>query len=109
MIVVNHSVGPHDEAGSHKKKKGCNVKPFLLMLALSVHSFFEGLACGVELNLTQVINICVAIVVHKCAAGTTLGVALVKTFPDDFTLVRWLVFTFAIATPLGVLIGMIIA
>ena len=79
------------------------------MLALSVHSFFEGLACGVEMNLTQVINICVAIVVHKCAAGTSLGVALVKTFPDDFTLVRWLVFTFAIATPLGVLIGMILA
>ena len=32
--------------GKNKKSKGCNVTPFLLMIALSVHSFFEGLACG---------------------------------------------------------------
>ena len=32
--------------GKQKKSEGCNVTPFLLMIALSVHSFFEGLACG---------------------------------------------------------------
>ena len=79
------------------------------MIALSVHSFFEGLACGLAMNLVSVLNICLAIGIHKSAAGSSLGISLVKTFPDDFKLVRWLVFTFSIATPLGIAIGAILA
>lgn len=52
-------------------------------------------------------DIVIAIVVHKGAAGSALGIALVKNFPDDFRLVRQLVFLFAIATPVGVVIGML--
>jgi zinc transporter ZupT len=32
----------------------------------------------------------------------------VKTFPDDFTLCRWLVFTFSLATPVGIIAGMLL-
>ena len=34
---------------------------------------------------------------------------LIKSLPDDFSLVRKLVFVFAIATPVGVSIGMLVA
>lgn len=47
--------------------------------------------------------------VHKGAAGSSLGISLVKTFPDNFKLCRWLIFTFSLATPLGVGIGMAVA
>ena len=46
-----------------------------------------------------------AILIHKGAASSALGISLVKSFPDDFRLVRWLIFTFSIATPLGIAIG----
>jgi zinc transporter ZupT len=49
----------------------------------------------------------IAIVVHKGAAGSALGISLVKSFPNDFRLVRQLIFIFAIATPIGVIIGML--
>ena len=48
----------------------------------------------------------IAICIPKGAASLSLGISLVKTFPHNFTLCRWLVFTFSCATPLGVLIGM---
>jgi zinc transporter 1/2/3 len=51
----------------------------------------------------------IAILIHKGAAGSSLGISLVKTFPDNFRLCRQLVGIFAIATPLGVAIGMIVA
>ena len=51
----------------------------------------------------------IAIVIHKGAAGSSLGISLVKTFPDNFRLCRQLVTIFAIATPLGVGIGMGVA
>lgn len=80
--------------------------PFILMIALSVHSIFEGLALGLQTNEGSVINIVIAILVHKGAASSSLGISLVKTFPDNFRLCRQLVAVFAIATPLGVGIGM---
>ena len=79
------------------------------MIALSVHSCFEGLAAGLEMNLQGLLNIILAICIHKGAAASSLGISLVKTFPHDFTIVRWLVFTFSLATPLGVILGMILS
>ena len=99
------------KAGFHKNKQqtGCNITPFILMIALSVHSCLEGVAAGLQKNLTLVLNIILAIAIHKIAAGTSLGIALVKTFPNDFKLVRWLIFIFSIATPLGIVIGMLLS
>ena len=81
----------------------------MLMIALSVHSMFEGLACGLQTSLVPVLNIILAIGIHKSAAGSSLGIALVKTFPDDFKLVKILILIFSSATPLGIILGMILA
>ena len=83
--------------------------PYILMIALSVHSIFEGMALGLSKNETDVINMMIAILIHKGAAGSSLGISLVKTFPNDFRLCRWLVFTFSIATPFGVVLGIALA
>ena len=76
------------------------------MIALSVHSLFEGIDVGITHTLEDVWTLLLAIALHKGAAACSLGISLVKTFPDDFALCRWLVFTFALATPLGIIIGM---
>lgn len=83
--------------------------PFVLMIALSVHSIFEGLALGLATTEAACMNMVIAILVHKGAAGSSLGISLIKTFPDNFRLCRQCVFIFAIATPLGVVLGMILA
>ena len=46
-----------------------------------------------------------AIVMHKGAAGMTLGTSMVKAFPERENHVAFLIFMFAIFTPLGVMIG----
>ena len=79
------------------------------MIALSLHSAFEGLACGLQMNLTAVLNIILAIVIHKGAAASSLGISLVRTFPNNFKLVRWLIFVFSLATPMGVALGMLLS
>ena len=86
-----------------------NMTPFILMIALSVHSIFEGLALGLQMTMASCINMIIAILVHKGAAGSSLGISLVKTFPDNFRLCRQLVTLFACATPLGVALGMAVA
>lgn len=70
------------------KKKGCNCTPFMLMIALSIHATFEGIACGLQKDFEDTFDIVIAIVVHKGAAASALGISLVKNFPDDFRMVR---------------------
>ena len=91
---------------TQQKQKHCNFTPYMLMVALSIHSIFEGIATGIQKEFGIVLDMIIAILVHKGAAGSALGINLVKNFPNDFKLVRQLVFLFSIATPLGVVIGM---
>ena len=100
-----------DQMREDKKKGSCcpNMTPYVLMLALSVHSIFEGLALGLATTESAVMNMVIAILFHKFAASASLGISLVKTFPNDFRMIRWLLFLFAIATPVGVLLGMALA
>lgn len=107
--TVGHQPLPGETAVINKSDSCCpNMTPFILMIALAVHAVFEGLALGLTAELKDTINITIAILIHKGAAGSSLGISLVKTFPNDFKLCRWLVFIFAIASPLGVAIGMIL-
>ena len=93
-----------------KKNTSCcpNMTPFILMIALSVHSVFEGLALGMAPTIKDVLNMLIAICVHKGAAASSLGISLVKTFPENFKLCRQLIFIFSLSTPLGVGIGMLV-
>ena len=50
----------------------------------------------------------IAIVLHKGAAGMSLGISMVQTFPGQDKFVLTLLFCFAMFTPLGVGLGWII-
>ena len=57
--------------------------------------------------MNSALSIILAIIIHKGAASSALGISLVKTFPNDFRLVRQIVFLFSMSTPLGVAIGIL--
>lgn len=77
------------------------------MIALSIHAIFEGIALGLQSGFLLALDIVVAIAIHKGAAASALGISLVKTFPNDFGLVKKLVFLFSCASPLGIIIGIL--
>lgn len=79
--------------------------PYILMLALSVHSLFEGLAVGITPEISQVTSLVIGIGIHKGAAAISLGISLQRGFPNDFKRVFLLAFFFAIASPIGIVIG----
>jgi solute carrier family 39 (zinc transporter), member 1/2/3 len=109
--MINTEEAVRTSMHDHKQNTSCcpNMTPFILMIALSVHSIFEGLALGLQKDMSSTMNMVIAIVIHKGAASSSLGISLVKTFPDNFRLCRQLVALFACATPLGVGIGMLVS
>jgi len=85
------------------------VLPFLLVIALSIHSVFEGLALGIQNTQSHVIDIMIAIFAHKILAAFALGVAIVtNSLKQSLIKLTLLILVFSLASPIGSIIGMII-
>ncbi|KAI5066148.1 hypothetical protein GOP47_0018772 [Adiantum capillus-veneris] len=81
----------------------------LLILALCFHSVFEGIAIGVAENAGDAWRALWTISLHKVFAAIAMGIALLRMIPERPLLQTILYsFAFAISSPIGVAIGIII-
>ncbi|XP_061451604.1 zinc transporter ZIP1-like [Rhineura floridana] len=77
----------------------------VLTLSLSFHSVFEGLAVGLQDTEPKVLQLAVAILLHKTIIAASLALLLLQSRLP----LRWLaasIVTFALMSPLGVGLGM---
>ena len=81
----------------------------LLIVALCFHSVFEGIAIGVAETKDDAWKALWTISFHKIFAAIAMGVALLRMIPNRlFLLCAAYAFAFAISSPIGVAIGIII-
>lgn len=100
---------PRGEDGSHPHlhvdlNSHSAIRCLALVLSLSLHSVFEGLALGLQETGARVVEICVALSVHKCVVAFSLALKLMQNR------LRWsavvgCVLTFAAMSPLGIGLG----
>ncbi|XP_071119075.1 zinc transporter ZIP1-like [Haliotis cracherodii] len=81
-----------------------SMRAFLLLVALSLHSIFEGLAVGLQTETGNVLGIFAALVLHKSILSFSLGMNLVQTNLSSKLMLRSILF-FSMTAPLGVGIG----
>lgn len=84
-----------------------SIRGLLVVLALSVHELFEGLAVGLESSASTVWYMFGAVSAHKLVIAFCIGVELVTTNTRTLLNVIY-VLTFAIVSPLGIGVGIII-
>ena len=81
----------------------------LLIVALCFHSVFEGIAIGVAETKDDAWKALWTISFHKIFAAIAMGVALLRMIPNRlFLSCAAYAFAFAISSPIGVAIGIII-
>ncbi|KAK9209864.1 hypothetical protein WN944_002232 [Citrus x changshan-huyou] len=81
----------------------------LLIVALCFHSVFEGIAIGVAETQADAWKALWTICLHKIFAAIAMGIALLRMIPDrPFLSCVAYAFAFAISSPVGVAIGIII-
>ena len=97
-----------DQTAPPPAKKGCNMTPFLLMIALAFHAIFEGIALGLGSDFTKVAQLGLAICLHKWAESLSLGISLSKNFKGMPGYIAGLLFLFAMASPIGIGFGIIL-
>ncbi|KAJ4828677.1 Zinc transporter 11 [Turnera subulata] len=81
----------------------------LLIVALCFHSIFEGIAIGVAETKADAWRALWTISLHKIFAAVAMGIALLRMIPDrPFLSCVFYAFAFAVSSPVGVVIGIII-
>ncbi|XP_029354143.1 zinc transporter ZIP1 [Echeneis naucrates] len=102
-----HSHGDLESNGHHVHvdfEAHSPFRSFILFLSLSLHSVFEGLAIGLQNTDSKVLEICIAILVHKSIIVFSLSVKLVQSAVRPLWVVTYIV-VFAMMSPLGIGIG----
>ncbi|KAG7468163.1 hypothetical protein MATL_G00139830 [Megalops atlanticus] len=103
-----HSVSGELEGSAHHIhvdfQAHSSFRSFMLFLSLSLHSVFEGLAIGLQTTQSKVLEICIAILVHKSIIVFSLSVKLVQSAVKPAWVVAYVV-VFALMSPLGIAVG----
>ncbi|KAG6921494.1 solute carrier family 39 member 1 [Chelydra serpentina] len=80
------------------------IRSFVLVFSLSLHSVFEGLAVGLQEASAKVLEICLALLVHKCVIAFSLSLKLLQGGLRPRAVVGCLLL-FALMSPLGIGLG----
>lgn len=84
-----------------------SIRGLLIVLALSVHELFEGLAVGLESSTGNVWLMFGSVAIHKLVIAFCIGVELVNNKTSAFLGIFY-VFVFAIVSPAGIGLGMLL-
>nr|XP_036214349.1 protein zntC-like [Bactrocera oleae] len=103
-----HSHMPIDNDGDSKDAITSSLRGLFIVLALSLHELFEGMAIGLESNASDVWFMFGAVSAHKLVLAFCVGVELIVA-RTRFMLCTVYLLTFAIVSPIGIGIGILIS
>ncbi|KAG7327366.1 hypothetical protein KOW79_008972 [Hemibagrus wyckioides] len=104
---AHRSVNDMESSGHHVHmdlQAHSSFRSFMLFLSLSLHSVFEGLAIGLQATDAKVLEICIAILIHKSIIVFSLSIKLIQSAVPTMWLIIYIL-VFSIMSPMGIAIG----
>ena len=86
---------------SNTMSEHSSLRSIMLLLALSFHSVFEGVAIGLQEDSGQLISIFIAVIIHKAVMAFSLGLNIAQSSLTRRTFIIANVI-FSLASPVGV-------
>uniref|UniRef100_A0A146P5Z1 Zinc transporter ZIP1 n=1 Tax=Fundulus heteroclitus TaxID=8078 RepID=A0A146P5Z1_FUNHE len=118
-LMADSSVQAGDGSGRHQRRRGSlesgghahgdlgsqsALRAFVLVFSLSLHSVFEGLAVGLLEDGEEVLQVCLALLIHKSVISFSLSAALSQGRLRR-AVVSGCLLAFAVMSPLGIALG----
>lgn len=113
-IQANNRSGGHHSSepdGSHSHvdlSSQSAMRAFVLVFSLSLHSVFEGLAVGLQEEGKDVLEICLALMIHKSIISFSLSFKLCQGRLRR-SVVGGCLLLFAVMSPLGIGLGVVLS
>lgn len=103
-FINDTTLQPIEEVSN--KSMSQNFTSYLLVFALSIHAFFEGIAIGLQETYADIFYMSLAIFLHKWVESLSIGINLTKSNIDQMYIIRFIL-VFSLMTPLGIIIGIL--
>jgi len=94
----------HSHGHSHAVFNHSSLRSVMLLLALSFHSVFEGLAIGLQNSTSHMMTVFIAVITHKAVMAFSLGLNIAQSDLSVKAFV-WSNVLFSLSSPVGVAIG----
>ncbi len=85
-----------------------SLRSYLLLVALTFHSLFEGLAIGLQEVSGQLFSIFTAVIVHKAVMAFSLGLTVAQSAGISLRSYVASVLVFSAASPVGMIVGILV-
>lgn len=102
-----HSHLPPTGTGNGDDAIVSSIRGLLIVMALSIHELFEGLAVGLERSASNVWYMFGAVAAHKLVLAFCVGLELIVTGTKRYLAIVYIV-TFAAVSPIGIGIGILV-
>ena len=107
-----HQQHDHDHGHDHGSiifEEHSALRSFLLLVALTFHSLFEGLAIGLQEKSGQLMTIFLAVIVHKAVMAFSLGLNLAQSAGVNVRKFIVANIIFSVSSPIGMGIGIVLS
>uniref|UniRef100_A0A1I7ZBK8 Zinc transporter ZIP3 n=1 Tax=Steinernema glaseri TaxID=37863 RepID=A0A1I7ZBK8_9BILA len=111
MVVQTHEKVMDETVNymsSTSTAQGGVLKSITFAVAMSFHSILEGIALGVQDNSTGIITLFISLMIHKGVEAFSVGLQISRSNSQRFRIVLITVTIYALMTPMGSMIGVII-
>jgi zinc transporter 1/2/3 len=95
----------NEQKNEHIFNPTSSITPYILLIALSVHGIFEGMALGVMNTIKECSILFSAIILHKWAAAFALGISFYKSGTEKELFIK-MILLFTSFGPIGIIFGM---
>ena len=106
IVDSNEINNKNENISRHTFNPTSNITPYILLIALSLHGLFEGIALGVMKTIRDLLFLLVAILAHKWAESLALGISFFKSGTERNIFIKMIVI-FSLFSPSGIIIGIL--
>jgi zinc transporter 1/2/3 len=103
--ILNYNKSQVDDVNKTPQSKE-GFTSYLLILALSIHACFEGIAIGLQNSRMEIFYMFIAITFHKWVEALSIGINLNKSNIEKDYFLKFIIL-FSLMTPIGILLGII--
>lgn len=107
-ILKRVNVDNHNHVRFSNEEKESSLRSVLLLLALSLHTIFDGLTVGLEKTVNNIWSMFTAVIIHKVLIGFTLGLQMFENAQWSVRRTILLMLIFSVISPIGIVIGILI-
>ncbi|CAG7818678.1 unnamed protein product [Allacma fusca] len=108
-VIDSHRPHPHHNGSDDEETSiAGSIRNLLIVIAISFHGIFEGLAIGIQPTAKDLWYLFLAVSLHECTILFCIGVELISSKTRVFRMITYILVV-SLVSPIGIAIGIVVS